>query len=544
MAALRKLGIGAKRISKVPISSIFGEKELIRYRARSVFERGLNEDPQSVQLWLAYIDAELKHRNINHARNLLDRAVSILPRVDKFWYKFVYMEETLQNIPAVRQLFERWMQWEPDEAAWGAYIKMEIRYGEVERSRAIFERFVQVHPTPQNWLKWARFEEENGDAENVREVFASAMEVFGEGDFINEQIYVAFARYETRLKEFERARTIYKYALDRLPRSKSQALYQAYSAFEKQFGDKDGLENVLLGNRRTKYEQQVTQNPKDYDTWFDYLRLEETSGEPDRIRELYRRAVTQLPPTQEKRHWRRYIYLWLNYALYEELENKDYEQARQVYREAIKLIPHTSFTFAKLWLMASQFEIRQLQLTSARKLLGQALGRCPKPKIFKGYISLEMQLREFDRCRKLYEKFLEYNSANSYAWISYAELEKLLDDTDRVRAIYEMAISNPHGLDIPEAVWKAYIDFEIEEREYEKARALYERLLNLTNHVKVWISFAEFEVNIPEEEDEDEEEEEQKERLVSDPARARGRLIFKRGYKQMRENNLKEEVCR
>jgi crooked neck len=128
------------------------------------------------RLWyLQLIDAELKHRNINHARNLLNRALAALPRVDKFWYKFVYMEETLSNIPAVRQVFERWMQWEPEAAAWNAYINMEVRYGEVGRARAIFERFVQIHPRAQPFLKWARFEEEHGDTENVREVFQSAM---------------------------------------------------------------------------------------------------------------------------------------------------------------------------------------------------------------------------------------------------------------------------------------------------------------------------------------------------------------------------------
>jgi len=38
------------------------------------------------------------------------------------------------------------------------------------------------------------------------------------------------------------------------------------------------------------------------------------------------------------------------------------------------------------------------------------------------------QLREFDRCRVLYEKFLEFNPANVYAWIKYAELENLLEE--------------------------------------------------------------------------------------------------------------------
>lgn len=40
------------------------------------------------------------------------------------------------------------------------------------------------------------------------------------------------------------------------------------------------------------------------------------------MREVYERAIANMPPIQEKRHWKRYIYLWINYALYEELEVK------------------------------------------------------------------------------------------------------------------------------------------------------------------------------------------------------------------------------
>jgi hypothetical protein len=40
-------------------------------------------------------------------------------------------------------------------------------------------------------------------------------------------------------KEDERARTIYKFALSALPRSKYQELYQADVAFLKQFGNED-----------------------------------------------------------------------------------------------------------------------------------------------------------------------------------------------------------------------------------------------------------------------------------------------------------------
>ncbi len=75
------------------------------------------------------------------------------------------------------------------------------------------------------------------------------------------------------------------------------------------------------------------------------------------------------PALQEKRHWRRYIYLWINYALYEELEVEDYDRTRQVYQACLELLPHKRFTFAKIWLLFAQFEIRQKDLSRARKIL-------------------------------------------------------------------------------------------------------------------------------------------------------------------------------
>lgn len=145
-------------------------------RARSVFERALDVDARAVELWLRYAETELKARNVNHARNVYDRAVTLLPRVDtvssgffflhshffrprlslisylfslsfslfllslslssslfllyslfaffssclvkkptQIWYKYVYLEELLLNVPGARQVFERWMTWEPDD---------------------------------------------------------------------------------------------------------------------------------------------------------------------------------------------------------------------------------------------------------------------------------------------------------------------------------------------------------------------------------------------------------------------------------------------
>lgn len=58
----------------------------------------------------------------------------------------------------------------------------------------------------------------------------------------------------------------------------------------------------------------------------------------------------------------------------------------------MRLVPHKQFTFAKLWLMYAQFEVRQLDLPAARKVLGTAIGMCPKEALFKGYIQLEFDV--------------------------------------------------------------------------------------------------------------------------------------------------------
>ncbi|XP_035473286.2 crooked neck-like protein 1 [Scophthalmus maximus] len=467
-------------------------KEILR--ARSIYERALDVDHRNITLWLKYAEMEMKSRQVNHARNIWDRAITILPRVNQFWYKYTYMEEMLGNVAGCRQAFERWMEWEPEEQAWHSYINFELRYKEVDKARTIYERFVLVHPEVKNWIKYARFEEKHGYIAHSRKVFERAVEFFGE-EYVNENLFVAFARFEEAQKEMERVRVIYKYALDRIPKQQAQELFKNYTMFEKKFGDRRGIEDVIVSKRRFQYEEEVKANPHNYDAWFDYLRLVESDADPDTVREVYERAIANIPPIQEKRHWRRYIYLWINYALYEELEVKDPETTRQVYQACLDLMPHKKFTFAKIWLLYAQFEIRQKNLQGARKVMGTAIGKCPKNKLLKGYIELELQLREFDRCRKLYEKYLEFSPENCTTWIKFSELETILGDVERARGIFELAIGQPR-LDMPEVLWKSYIDFEIEQEDFGNTRNLYKRLLQRTQHVKVWISYAKFELSI------------------------------------------------
>jgi hypothetical protein len=38
--------------------------------------------------------------------------------------QYIHMEEMLGNVAGARQVFERWMRFEPDHQGWMAYIKV------------------------------------------------------------------------------------------------------------------------------------------------------------------------------------------------------------------------------------------------------------------------------------------------------------------------------------------------------------------------------------------------------------------------------------
>ena len=48
----------------------------------------------------------------------------------------------------------------------------------------------------------------------------------------------------------------------------------------------------------------------------------------------------------------------------------------------------SSFCCFQMWILAAQFEVRQLRLDAARRILGMSLGMCPKDRTYKAYIEV------------------------------------------------------------------------------------------------------------------------------------------------------------
>eukprot|EP00916_Digyalum_oweni_P003553 GHVL01006383.1.p2 GENE.GHVL01006383.1~~GHVL01006383.1.p2 ORF type:complete len:354 (+),score=63.92 GHVL01006383.1:1014-2075(+) len=253
--------------------------------------------------------------------------------------------------------------------------------------------------------------------------------------------------------------------------------------------------------------------------------VEESAGDIARVRDVYERAVANVPPIKQKRFWKRYIYFWLKYSMYEELHGHDNieDRVRNIFDKAIEIVPHKLFSFAKLWSLYADFEVRSLNLERARKIFGRALGECPKEKLFVLYEELELQLGNIERARKICLKWIEVEPQNHKSWLKLVELENSVDELDRARGALELALELDTS-DIPENIWRYYIDLEIEHGETENARKLYERLLEKTQHYKVFKAYSDFES-----------------KLSDDCAMDRARELIKRGIAVCKANNLPED---
>lgn len=493
-------------------------------RARSIFERALQVSVQHIPFWTHYIKFELSHKNVNHGRNLLDRAVTILPRVDKLWFLYVQTEETLNNFDSVRAIFNRWLEWKPNYAAWDSYINFEKRYDEFGNAREVFKRYVQAFPdTGEIWVKWVNFEVyevPKSDVQTgiIRNVFELAVDTLFSQNKRTQDLQLVgiiskWSAWESSVKEYERASSIYKVLLSKdssneiyLSADQRAQLLHAYTQFEKTHGFKDSIESSILLKRRLKYQQVLKEDPQDFDTLWSLLGVEEDA---DLIRHTFQHIYSHKPADSVKSiTWKRYIFLWIRYALWEEYEGGSVENAREVWNSCLKIIPHSQFSFAKVWIHFAEFELRHEGLAAARKILGRAIGQSstkkPKAKILRRYIKFEKSLGEWERCRKLYEKWLELGITSqmvtdvSEILFQYIDFERGLNEVDRVISLYST------GLDLSEVTDKlqaakllvSFIEFHKDELRYNEARELYKKLVEVGDGTRNWIAYAFFESSI------------------------------------------------
>lgn len=255
----------------------------------------------------------------------------------------------------------------------------------------------------------------------------------------------------------------------------------------------------MLDKRRRHYKAILKENPRNFDIWLDLVLLEQSiDSNHDAIDETFRAVNEHVPELSEKRFWKKYIYLGLAYAAFLEVDMRRPQNAHAQIVHLNEVLMQRKVSSKKTWLFGFRQLVRNKQLAEARRWMGKALGLRPHAKIFRAYIDFEFQLGNFDRCEQIFKKWLQTFPENSEPWEDYLEFNKTLQKEERVKAVFELAVSGRFGLTQPEKVYKKYIDILTDWEEFDQVREAYRRLLAKTGHVKVFLALAHFEASLQE----------------------------------------------
>lgn len=458
-------------------------------RARSIFERSLDVSPYHTPLWISYADFELRGKRLNLARNIMDRSVTLLPRVDKLWYKYLLVEEAISSNPSLqRSIWERWLCWEPEIQPFLSYIRWEQRQKSPEmnlRCIKIFQRLIKLHSKDtDSYLKFADLLESTNDYGAVRQLYKLALETIG---FNNSSLLISFAKFELRRGEVERSKFIYHWGISHFPSLKT--LLNSYAQFER-LNCPDGKSISL--SRSLMWKDKISSATTDDDLYDLYFELFDEEDEEVPDKSIYEEAISKLP--KDHHSYKKWIYIWLRYFIIMEED----PSLPSLHDKLLNILEGEGIYSAKVYKAIAHYWIRKHNIDRARSIWGRSIGiiRASKrgqkvSRILEDYISVEMELEEWDRVRRLMEMRVTTSPSRSLFWIEWAHLEHLLLDEERSIFIWEGSLSL-RELDNPEEVWNSYISQMISTFSYKEAHSLYERMLERSSsgHLKIFLNFS------------------------------------------------------
>lgn len=480
--------------------------------SRSILERAIIVNYENARVWREYIKLEITSGNINNARNLFERATHLLPRVEEFWIKYVQMELVLKNYINVRHIYKKWIAWRPGQDVYIQYSKFEEECGQVGAAREIMRELVSSHPDERSFLEYVRFEHKHKNLLSAEEIVGMLADAFSA--IKDAQItHTFFSSVSDMLIEEKRLDEAIKLCIEgaRLLKDEHsvQILRDKLFRLYKMRTDQRPDENAeWISHKLQHYRNELLSRPRDFDLLFDYAIFVFQYLELDSVLHEFEHVILSIDANSVL-DWEKYFYSCLLFTYFFEVnQDANSSNIHKMYNRFIQLIKsyHASqaaktqvtvtdseqnSTLARVFIYFSSHQLRNGDLNSARKILGIGLGRSPCAKLFDHYISLESKLGNFDRCRVLFTKYIEFDPISSGSWIKYMQFEYGLREVKRVIGIAEAAISMPE-LDSPEIVWQYYIELMINEKNIDLADDIYRRLLEKTQHIQVVMDYSTF----------------------------------------------------
>lgn len=309
------------------------------------------------------------------------------------------------------------------------------------------------------------------------------------------RLWNALARYYIRLGMFAGARSTFEEAIQTVTTKKDFVeVWEAYTNFEELYierliekGDLDQSELLDLEIRQATLEDLVTnnglllnrvalrQNPHNVHEWKKRVQLYDQFDNSKQAKaETYTEALKTVDPKQALGN---YETLWIDYALLY-AESGEVNKAREVFEKAIQASFVKPDDLAKVWCAYIEYELR-IRSNKALKLAKRATANSKNLQLWMILADLEENFGTFNSTKAVYEKILDIRIATPQLILNYAaflEDRQYYEDSFRV---FERGISLFRWPNLY-SIWHTYLNKFLSRygtKKLDRLRDLFEKCL-------------------------------------------------------------------
>lgn len=315
-------------------------------------------------LWISFAKLYVEHNDIANARVIFDKAVQVnyktVDNLASVWCEWAEMELKHKNLEGARELMRRataepsvevkrrvaadgnepvQMKLHKSVRLWTLYVDLEEGLGTLESTRAVYERILDLKiATPQIIINYASLLEEHRYFEDAFKVYERGVKIFKYPHV--KDIWVTYlSKFVKRYgkSKLERARELFEHAVEMAPADNAKPLYLQYAKLEEEHGlakhamkvydqaakalpDKEKLQMYeiyiaraaeFFGVPKTReiYEQAIESGLPSEDVktmCMKYADLEKSLGEIDRARAIYIFSSQFADPRSDNDFWSRW----------------------------------------------------------------------------------------------------------------------------------------------------------------------------------------------------------------------------------------------
>ncbi|KAK4200448.1 hypothetical protein QBC40DRAFT_279966, partial [Triangularia verruculosa] len=251
----------------------------------SDYERLLLGQPDSSQLWIAYMAFQMQVSDLASARQVAERAIktiNIKEELEKLnvWIAYLNLEVAYGTEETVEDLFKRACTYNDEQEVHERLASSYIQSGKLKEADDLFEKIIKKFGSkaPSVWINYAQFLHTKFDRpDKARALLPRAMQSLGSGKHVTLELVPKFAALEFRSSNGDRdqGRTLFENLLATFP--KRFDLWNQLIDLETSVGTADPATVRDLFDRGSKVK---ALKPKQAKTWFKrWAQWEEKSGD-------------------------------------------------------------------------------------------------------------------------------------------------------------------------------------------------------------------------------------------------------------------------